>query len=233
MQQAAGTVKKVALELGGNAPFIVFDDADLDAAVAGAVAAKFRNMGQTCVCTNRLFVQSGIHDRFVEAFSRAVAELKVGPGDAEGVVQGPLINARAIAKVEAHVADAVALGASVATGGSRHALGGTFYTPTVLTGATSQMKLAKEETFGPVAAVFRFGGEEEVIRLANDTPYGLAAYFYTKDLARAFRVADELEAGMVGINAAILGNEVAPSEASRSQASVAKADAMASRNISR
>jgi succinate-semialdehyde dehydrogenase / glutarate-semialdehyde dehydrogenase len=210
MQQAASTVKKVALELGGNAPFIVFDDADLDAAVAGAVAAKFRNMGQTCVCTNRLFVQAGIHDRFVEAFGKAVAVLKVGPGDAEGVVQGPLINARAIEKVESHVADATACGARVVTGGSRHALGGTFYTPTVLAGASTAMKLAREETFGPVAAVFRFESEEEVIRLANDTPYGLAAYFYTKDIARAFRVADEIEAGMIGINAAILGNEIAP-----------------------
>ena len=210
MQQAASTVKKVALELGGNAPFIVFDDADLDAAVEGAMAAKFRNMGQTCVCTNRLFVQAGIHDRFVAAFARAVAALKVGPGDAEGVVQGPLINARAIEKVERHVADAKARGAKIVTGGARHALGRTFYTPTVLTGATSAMTLAEEETFGPVAAVFRFETEEEVIRLANATPYGLAAYFYTRDLARAFRVGDEIEAGMVGINAAILGNEIAP-----------------------
>ncbi len=210
MQQAASTVKKVALELGGNAPFIVFDDADLDAAVAGAVTAKFRNMGQTCVCTNRLFVQAGIHDRFVEAFGKAVAALKVGPGDAEGVVQGPLINARAIDKVESHVVDATAQGARVVTGGNRHALGGTFYMPTVLAGASTAMKVAQEETFGPVAAVFRFESEEEVIRLANDTPYGLAAYFYTKDLARAFRVADEIEAGMIGINSAILGNEIAP-----------------------
>ena len=210
MQQAASTVKKVALELGGNAPFIIFDDADLDAAVAGAVTAKFRNMGQTCVCTNRLFVQAGIHDRFVEAFAKAVSALKVGRGDADGVVQGPLINPKAIEKVESHVADAMARGAQVVTGGSRHALGGTFFAPTVLAGATTAMKLAHEETFGPVAAVFRFEREDEVIRLANDTPYGLAAYFYTRDIARAFRVADEIEAGMIGINSAILGNEIAP-----------------------
>jgi len=210
MRQAASTVKKVALELGGNAPFIVFDDADVDAAVAGAVIAKFRNMGQTCVCTNRLFVQAGIHDRFVEAFAKAVAALKVGPGDAEGVVQGPLINANALAKVERHVEDARARGAAVVTGGARHSLGGTFYTPTVLTGVNTEMALSREETFGPVAAVYRFETEEEVLHLANSTPFGLAAYFYTKDLARAFRVADELESGMVGVNSAILGNEVAP-----------------------
>ena len=210
MQQAASTVKKVALELGGNAPFIVFDDADLDKAVEGAIAAKFRNMGQTCVCTNRLYVQAGIHERFVDAFTKAVKALKVGPGDVEGVAQGPLINVRAIEKVERHVADARAKGARIVTGGMRHELGGTFFTPTVLTGATTDMELSREETFGPVAAVFRFESEEEVIRLANATPYGLAAYFYTRDIARAFRVADEIEAGMVGINAAILGNEIAP-----------------------
>lgn len=210
MQQAASTVKKVALELGGNAPFIVFDDADLDKAVEGAIAAKFRNMGQTCVCTNRLYVQAGIHERFVDAFAKAVKALRVGPGDVEGVMQGPLINVRAIEKVERHVADARAKGARIVTGGMRHELGGTFFTPTVLTGATTDMELSHEETFGPVAAVFRFESEEEVIRLANATPYGLAAYFYTRDIARAFRVADEIEAGMVGINAAILGNEIAP-----------------------
>ena len=210
MSQAAGTVKKVALELGGNAPFIVFDDADLDAAVEGAIAAKFRNMGQTCVCTNRLYVQAGIHDRFVTAFAKAVTALKVGPGDADGVVQGPLINARAVEKVVRHVADATAKGAKIVTGGAQHALGGTFFTPTVLSGATTAMDLAHEETFGPVAAIYRFETEEEVISLANATPYGLAAYFYTKDISRAFRIADEIEAGMVGINAAMLGNEVAP-----------------------
>ncbi len=210
MRQAAETVKKVGLELGGNAPFIVFDDADLDAAVQGAIIAKYRNMGQTCVCTNRLYVQAGIHDRFVAAFAKAAAALKVGPGDAEGVVQGPLINARAIEKVERHVADAIAKGATAVTGGARHVLGGTFFTPTVLTGATTAMELSQEETFGPVAAVFRFDTEAEVVRLANATPYGLAAYFYTKDISRAFRVADEIETGMIGINAALLGNEVAP-----------------------
>ena len=210
MSQAASTVKKVALELGGNAPFIVFDDADLDAAVAGAIAAKFRNMGQTCVCTNRFFVQSGIHDRFVTAFAKAVNALKVGPGDADGVVQGPLINARAVEKVERHVADAQSRGAQIVTGGTRHNLGGTYFTPTVLTNARPDMMLAHEETFGPVAAVFRFHTEDEVIAVGNNTPYGLAAYFYTNDITRAFRVADDIEAGMVGINAAILGNEVAP-----------------------
>lgn len=210
MRQAASTVKKVALELGGNAPFIVFDDADLDAAVAGAIAAKFRNMGQTCVCTNRLYLQAGIHDRFVSAFAKAVATLKVGPGDGDGVVQGPLINARAIEKVERHVEDAKSKGARVVIGGARHALGASFYTPTVLTGATTEMALSREEIFGPVAAIYSFETEDEVVRLANATPYGLAAYFYTKDISRAFRVADEIEAGMIGINAAILGNEVAP-----------------------
>lgn len=210
MRQAASTVKKVALELGGNAPFIVFDDADLDAAVAGAIAAKFRNMGQTCVCTNRLYLQAGIHDRFVSAFAKAVSTLKVGPGDGEGVVQGPLINARAIEKVERHVEDAKSKGARVVIGGARHALGASFYTPTVLTGATTEMALSREEIFGPVAAIYSFETEDEVVRLANATPYGLAAYFYTKDISRAFRVADEIEAGMIGINAAILGNEVAP-----------------------
>ncbi len=210
MQQAASTVKKVSLELGGNAPFIVFDDADLDKAVEGAIAAKFRNMGQTCVCTNRLFVQAGIHDRFVEKFAAAVGALKVGNGMSEGVTQGPLVNARAVEKVERHVKDAVAKGARVVTGGARHALGASFFAPTVLSGANFEMELSREETFGPVAAIYRFETEEEVIRLANGTPYGLAAYFYTRDLARAFRVADEIEAGMIGINAAILGNEVAP-----------------------
>jgi succinate-semialdehyde dehydrogenase/glutarate-semialdehyde dehydrogenase len=210
MQQAASTVKKVGLELGGNAPFIVFDDADLDAAVQGAIAAKYRNMGQTCVCTNRLFVQDGIHDAFVEAFAAEVAKLKVGNGTEAGVTQGPLINARAADKVERHVADAVEKGARVVVGGKRHALGRTFFEPTVLAGATTQMLVSREEIFGPVAPVYRFGSEDEVVALANDTPFGLAAYFYTKDLGRAFRVAEELEYGMVGINSAMLGTEVAP-----------------------
>ncbi|KRE00867.1 NAD-dependent succinate-semialdehyde dehydrogenase [Bosea sp. Root670] len=210
MQQAASTVKKVGLELGGNAPFIVFDDADLDAAVQGAIAAKFRNMGQTCVCTNRLFVQAGVHDEFVAKFAGEVARLKVGNGTEVGVVQGPLINAKAIEKVERHVADAVANGARVVVGGRRHALGRSFYEPTVLSGVTTRMLVTHEETFGPVAPVYRFSTEDEVVAMANDTPFGLAAYFYTKDLGRAFRVAEELEYGMVGINAAVLGTEVAP-----------------------
>jgi len=210
MQQAASTVKKVGLELGGNAPFIVFDDADLDAAVQGAIAAKFRNMGQTCVCTNRLLVQDGIHDAFVEKLAAEVARLKVGNGTEVGVVQGPLINARAVEKVERHVADAVANGAKVVVGGQRHALGRSFYEPTVLAGVTTKMLVTREETFGPIAPVYRFSSEDEVVAMANDTPFGLAAYFYTKDLGRAFRVAEELEYGMVGINAAILGTEVAP-----------------------
>jgi succinate-semialdehyde dehydrogenase/glutarate-semialdehyde dehydrogenase len=210
MKQAAETVKKVGLELGGNAPFIVFDDADLDAAVQGAIIAKYRNMGQTCVCTNRLYVQEGIHDRFVEKFAAEVIKLKVGNGAEVGVAQGPLINARAIEKVERHVADAVANGARVVAGGKRHALGRTFYEPTVLAGVTTKMLVTREETFGPVASVYKFTDEADAIRQANATQYGLASYFYTKDLGRAFRVADALEYGMVGINSAILGTEVAP-----------------------
>ncbi len=210
MKQAAETVKKVGLELGGNAPFIVFDDADLDAAVQGAIIAKYRNMGQTCVCTNRLYVQEGIHDRFVEKFAAEVIKLKVGNGAEVGVAQGPLINAKAIEKVERHVADAVANGAKVVAGGKRHALGRTFYEPTVLAGVTTKMLVTREETFGPVASVYKFKDEADAIQQANATQYGLASYFYTKDLGRAFRVADALEYGMVGINSAILGTEVAP-----------------------
>jgi succinate-semialdehyde dehydrogenase/glutarate-semialdehyde dehydrogenase len=210
MRQAAETVKRVGLELGGNAPFIVFDDADLDAAVQGAVIAKYRNMGQTCVCTNRLYVQDAIHDRFVEKFAAEVIKLKVGDGAEVGVMQGPLINGRAVEKVERHVADAVAQGARVVAGGRRHALGRTFYEPTVLTGVTTRMLVTTEETFGPVASVYRFKDEAEVVALANATQYGLASYFYTRDLGRAFRVAEALEYGLVGINSAILGTEVAP-----------------------
>jgi succinate-semialdehyde dehydrogenase / glutarate-semialdehyde dehydrogenase len=210
MRQAAETVKKVGLELGGNAPFIVFDDADLDAAVQGAIIAKYRNAGQTCVCTNRLYVQEGIHDRFVEKFAAEVIKIKVGNGAEVGVVQGPLINGKAIEKVERHVADAVQQGAKVVTGGKRHALGRTFYEPTVLTGVTTRMLVTSEETFGPVASIYKFKDEADVIAQANATQYGLASYFYTRDLGRAFRVADALEYGMVGINAAILGTEVAP-----------------------
>jgi succinate-semialdehyde dehydrogenase / glutarate-semialdehyde dehydrogenase len=210
MKQAAETVKRVGLELGGNAPFIVFDDADLDAAVQGAVIAKYRNMGQTCVCTNRLYVQEGIHDRFVEKFAAEVIKLKVGNGAEVGVMQGPLINGRAVEKVDRHVQDAVQHGARVVAGGKRHALGRTFYEPTVLTGVTTKMLVTSEETFGPVASIYRFKDEADVIAQANATQYGLASYFYTKDLGRAFRVAEALEYGMVAVNSAILGTEVAP-----------------------
>ena len=210
MRQSADTVKRVALELGGNAPFIVFDDADLDRAVAGALASKYRNSGQTCVCANRILVQAGIYDAFAAKLAEEAAKLKVGDGTEAGVMQGPLINAAAIEKVEAHVQDAVAKGARVMVGGKRHALGGTFYEPTVLAGVTTDMRLAQEETFGPVAPLFRFKDEAEAIRIANDTPYGLAAYFYTRDLPRAWRVAEALEYGMVGINEGIISTELAP-----------------------
>ena len=208
--QSAATMKKLSLELGGNAPFIVFDDADLDRAVDGAVAAKYRNSGQTCICTNRFYVQAGIYDEFARRFTARVRELKVGSGLEAGVEQGPLINQAAVEKVEAHVADAQAHGARVLTGGQRHALGGTFYEPTVLADATAAMLLAREETFGPVAALFRFSTEQEAITAANDTEFGLAAYFYTQDLARTFRVARALQAGMVGINEGLITTEVAP-----------------------
>jgi succinate-semialdehyde dehydrogenase/glutarate-semialdehyde dehydrogenase len=206
----APTVKKTSMELGGNAPFIVFDDADLDAAVQGAIASKYRNSGQTCVCANRLLVQDGAYDAFVEKLIVAVAKLKVGNGLEEGVTQGPLINADAVTKVEEHIADAVAKGAKVAFGGKRSALGGTFFEPTVLTGVTPQAKVFHEETFGPVAPVFRFGTEEEAVRLANDTEFGLAAYFYARDVGRIFRVAEGLEYGIIGINEGIISTEVAP-----------------------
>ena len=210
MRQSADTVKRVALELGGNAPFIVFDDADLDRAVAGAVASKYRNSGQTCVCANRILVQAGIYEAFAAKLAEEAAKLKVGDGTEAGVMQGPLINAAAIEKVESHVQDAVAKGARVVVGGKRHALGGTFYEPTVLADVTTDMRLAQEETFGPVAPLFRFKDEAEAIRIANDTPYGLAAYFYTRDLPRAWRVAEALEYGMVGINEGIISTELAP-----------------------
>jgi succinate-semialdehyde dehydrogenase / glutarate-semialdehyde dehydrogenase len=210
MRQAAGTVKKIALELGGNAPFIVFDDADLDAAVQGALASKYRNSGQTCVCANRILVQDGIYDRFAERLASEVIKLKVGEGTEIGVMQGPLINQAALDKVESHVKDAVAQGAQVVAGGKRHALGGTFYEPTVLTQVTTKMRLAQEETFGPVAPLFRFRDEKEAIDIANGTPYGLAAYFYTRDLARAWRVAEALEYGIVGVNEGIISSELAP-----------------------
>ncbi|MDR5734714.1 NAD-dependent succinate-semialdehyde dehydrogenase [Caballeronia sp. LZ025] len=209
-RQSADTLKKLSLELGGNAPFIVFDDADIDAAVEGAIASKFRNTGQTCVCVNRFYVQDGVYDAFTQALTRAVQKLRVGNGLLGAFEQGPLINEAALKKVRAHVDDALHKGAKVLTGGKPHALGGTFYEPTVLADATPSMLIADEETFGPVAACFRFDTEEDVIRVANDTPYGLAAYFYTRDLGRAWRVADALETGMVGINEGIISTEVAP-----------------------
>ncbi|HEY3536103.1 MAG TPA: NAD-dependent succinate-semialdehyde dehydrogenase [Trinickia sp.] len=210
MAQCAPTVKKISLELGGNAPFIVFDDADLDAAVAGAIASKYRNSGQTCVCANRLYVHERVYDAFTEKLRAAVEQLKVGRGTEDGVMQGPLINEAAVRKVEAHIADALSKGARVATGGKRHALGQTFFEPTVLTGVTAAMQLAKEETFGPVAPLFKFNSDDEVIRMANDTEFGLAAYFFSRDIARVWRVAEALEYGMVGINTGIISNEVAP-----------------------
>jgi succinate-semialdehyde dehydrogenase/glutarate-semialdehyde dehydrogenase len=210
MAQCAGTVKKISLELGGNAPFIVFDDADLDAAVDGAIASKYRNSGQTCVCANRIYVQEPVYDAFAEKLSAAVAKLKPAPGFDEGATQGPLIDDRAVDKVEEHIADALAKGAKVVTGGKRHALGGRFFQPTVLTGVTSSMLVAQEETFGPVAPLFRFKTEDEAIAMANNTPFGLAAYFYGRDIGRVWRVAEALETGMVGVNTGIISTEVAP-----------------------
>jgi succinate-semialdehyde dehydrogenase/glutarate-semialdehyde dehydrogenase len=198
------------MELGGNAPFIVFDDADLDRAIAGAMASKYRNSGQTCVCANRMLVQAGIYDRFVERLAEEVSAMKVGPGYEDGVVQGPLIDSSAVAKVEEHVSDMIAKGAKVVTGGERVGNEGTFYRPTVMRDVTTDMKVATEETFGPVAPVFRFETEEEAIAMANATEYGLAAYFYTQDLGRTFRVMEALEYGIVGINEGIISTEVAP-----------------------
>ncbi len=210
MAQCAGTVKKVSLELGGNAPFIVFDDADLDAAVKGAIASKYRNAGQTCVCANRLLVQDSVYERFAGKLADAVKTMKVAPGMEDGAVIGPLIDKAAIEKVEEHVADAVKKGARVILGGKRHALGGTFYEPTVLADVTTQMKVAREETFGPVAPLFRFSSEEEAVGMANDTEFGLAAYFYGRDIARVWRVAEALDYGIIGINEGIISTEVAP-----------------------
>ena len=210
MRQCADTLKKLSLELGGNAPFIVFDDADLEAAVEGAIQSKYRNTGQTCVCANRFLVQDGIHAAFAARLAQRAGELKVGPGREPGVVQGPLINEAAVAKVEAHVADALAKGASLLTGGARHALGGTFFQPTVLANLAPEMLIAREETFGPVAPLFRFATEAEAIALANATEFGLAAYFYTRDLARAWRVSEALEYGMVGVNSGLVSTAIAP-----------------------
>jgi succinate-semialdehyde dehydrogenase/glutarate-semialdehyde dehydrogenase len=204
LAQGAGTLKRVSLELGGNAPFIVFDDADLDAAVAGALASKYRNSGQTCVCANRVFVQDGIFDAFAGRFAAAVAQLKVGDGFTPGVDSGPLISAAALHKVEAHVAEAIAHGATLLTGGARHALGGQFFEPTVLADCTPAMQVCRDETFGPVAPLIRFADEAEAIAMANDTEYGLAAYAYTRDLGRAWRLAERLDYGMVGINAGVI-----------------------------
>jgi succinate-semialdehyde dehydrogenase/glutarate-semialdehyde dehydrogenase len=208
--EAAATVKKVSMELGGNAPFIVFDDADLDAAVEGAMLSKYRNSGQTCVCTNRIYVQADIYDVFVEKLSAAVAELKVGPGTEDGVQQGPLIDMAAVEKVEEHIADALDKGGRVITGGKRHVLGGSFFEPTVVADATSDMLAAREETFGPLAPVFKFETDEEAIRLANATEFGLAAYFYGRDINRVWRAAEGIESGMIGINTGLISTEVAP-----------------------
>lgn len=210
MEQSAATVKKLSLELGGNAPFIVFDDADLDAAVQGALAAKFRNSGQTCVCANRILVQDGVYDEFAQRLTRAVNELRVGPASEPASQQGPLINQAAIDKVQAHVADAVSHGARILTGGKKHPLGGLFYLPTVLRDVNESMRVAHEETFGPVAPLFKFHDEADAIRLANQTESGLAAYFYSRDIGRIYRVAEALESGMVGINEGLISNEVAP-----------------------
>jgi succinate-semialdehyde dehydrogenase/glutarate-semialdehyde dehydrogenase len=210
MQQCASTVKKVSLELGGNAPFIVFDDADLDSAVEGAMASKYRNTGQTCVCANRIFVQEGVYDQFAQKLAAKVGAMKVGNGLEDGVVQGPLIDMKAVEKVEEHIADALEKGARVVTGGKRHARGGSFFEPTVLADVNTSMKVTHEETFGPVAPLFRFKSEEELLRLANDTEYGLAAYFYSRDIGRIWRIAEGLESGIVGINVGIISTEVAP-----------------------
>jgi succinate-semialdehyde dehydrogenase/glutarate-semialdehyde dehydrogenase len=210
MAQCAGTLKKLSLELGGNAPFIVFDDADLDAAVQGAIASKYRNTGQTCVCANRLLVQEGVYDQFVAKLAEAVGKLRVGDGLKGPTEQGPLIDAKAVAKVEEHIADAVAKGGRIALGGKRHALGGTFFEPTIVTHVTPAMLVAREETFGPIAPVFSFRTEQDAIRMANDTEFGLASYFYTRDLARSWRVSEGLEYGIVGVNTGLISTEVAP-----------------------
>ncbi len=210
MKQCAETVKKVSMELGGNAPFIVFDDADLDAAVAGAMASKYRNTGQTCVCANRIYVQAGVYDDFVAKLGKAVSKLKVGDGLKGETQLGPLINMAGVEKVEEHLADATSKGAKIAVGGKRHALGGTFFEPTIVTGVTQDMKVAKEETFGPLAPIFRFDNDDEVIQWANDTEFGLAAYFYSRDIGRIWKTAEALEYGIVGINEGIISTEVAP-----------------------
>ncbi|MFC0131089.1 succinate-semialdehyde dehydrogenase I [Massilia eurypsychrophila] len=210
MAQSAPTIKKLSLELGGNAPFIVFDDADIDAAVEGAIASKYRNAGQTCVCANRLYVQDGIYDKFAAKLVEAVGKLKVGNGQENGVTQGPLIEEKAVLKVEQHIADALSKGARLMVGGKRHELGHSFFQPTVLADVTTNMQVATEETFGPLAPLFRFKTEDEVIAMANDTEFGLAAYFYSRDIGRVWRVAEALESGMVGVNTGLISNEIAP-----------------------
>lgn len=210
MKQASGTMKRVSMELGGNAPFLIFDDADLDAAVEGAIGSKYRNSGQTCVCANRFYVQAGVYDAFAEKFAKAVRDLKVGNGLEPGVTQGPLIDEKAVEKVEEHIADVLAKGGRVVTGGKRHALGHSFFEPTIVADVTPGMKVAKEETFGPLAPLFRFDTEEQAVAMANDTEFGLAAYAYTRDLGRAFRVMEGLQYGQVGINAGVITTEVAP-----------------------
>ncbi|HMN66216.1 MAG: NAD-dependent succinate-semialdehyde dehydrogenase [Burkholderiaceae bacterium] len=210
LRQCADTVKKLSLELGGNAPFIVFDDADLDAAVEGALASKYRNAGQTCVCANRLYVQDGVYDAFAKKLAARVAQFKVGAGTEEGVTIGPLIEPAAVAKVEEHVADALAKGAKLALGGKRHARGGLFFEPTILTDVTPQMRVAREETFGPVAPLFRFKTDDEAIAMANDTEFGLAAYFYSRDVGRIFRAAEGIESGMIGVNTGLISTAEAP-----------------------
>lgn len=210
IEQCAPTVKKVSMELGGNAPFIVFNDADLDAAVEGAIASKYRNAGQTCVCANRLYVQSGVYDTFAQKLADAVGQLHVGNGVDAGVTTGPMIDEKAVEKVEEHIADAVAKGASIKMGGKRHSLGHSFFEPTILTNVTQDMAVAKEETFGPLAPLFKFESEDEVIGYANDTEFGLASYFYSRDIGRIFRVSEALEYGMVGVNTGLISNEIAP-----------------------
>jgi succinate-semialdehyde dehydrogenase / glutarate-semialdehyde dehydrogenase len=210
MAQCADTVKKVSLELGGNAPFIVFEDADLEQAVAGAILCKFRNSGQTCVCANRFLIQDSIYNQFITKLNQAVSTLRVGPGDDPEIQQGPLINMKAVEKVESHIADAMAKGAKLITGGKRHKMGGTFFEPTIITEANTSMQIAREEIFGPVAALFRFTTEAQAVALANDTPFGLAAYIYTRDLGRTWRIAEALEYGIIGINTGIISTEIAP-----------------------
>jgi succinate-semialdehyde dehydrogenase/glutarate-semialdehyde dehydrogenase len=210
MRQASGSIKRLSLELGGNAPFIVFDDADLDAAIEGALASKYRNAGQTCVCANRFYVQAGIYDAFAKRLTERVAAMKVGRGDEAGTLIGPLIDDNAVAKMEEHLADALAGGAKLLTGGARHALGGTFFQPTVVTGVTQSMKVAHEETFAPLAPLIRFTDEADAISMANDSEFGLAAYFYTRDFARVWRVSEALESGIIGVNAGLVASEMAP-----------------------